>query len=141
VLLHVSLLLADPDVMRATDASMRDYWIIGRAADGLKALARAGVAALEDRPDDAVADFARAVEHLDAAGWHFVAAQARVHARRLLPAHPDPDAWAEEARSVFERLGAEPWLRLLEAAGSREAGTPATPTTPSTPTSAVGAER
>ena len=91
------------------------------ATDAIAASSRLGVrgviATLEGRPDEAMADYRASLALMRAGGlnWHL--------ARRLLdvvvalgPDDPRSREGADEARMIFERVGARPYLAKLDAA-------------------------
>ena len=51
---------------------------------------------------------------LEAIGWDFVVAEAKLAALLLLPGRHELASWAAEARATFEDVGARPYLRLLD---------------------------
>jgi class 3 adenylate cyclase/tetratricopeptide (TPR) repeat protein len=101
------------DVIRRLDALLsarRDAFAEGTAA-------RAGVDALEGRLDDAAAAFREAIELLRSIGAELDAALMSLDAIEALGAdHTFSLAVAPEARSVFVRIGAKPYLARLDAA-------------------------
>jgi len=81
-----------------------------------RAAAWAGIAALEGRRDEAVAGYRDALKHYREFGFEFEVARIELDMLMLLgPDLPDARAVAEEARSVFERVGARPYLERLDA--------------------------
>ncbi len=92
--------------------------------EALRATFRAGHEALLDRRDEAAASY-----RVAARGWRdlrlpWELALCQLEAATFLgPDHPDAAAAAEEARPIFARLGAAPFLsRLEEASARRDAG-------------------
>jgi hypothetical protein len=77
----------------------------------------AGLAALEGRRTEAVAGFRDAARRLGEAGLVFEVALNGLLSVRLL-GRDDPDArgFAEEARRIFGRLGARPFIEQLDEA-------------------------
>jgi hypothetical protein len=81
---------------------------------------RAGLAALEGRPGDALAAFREAL-----AGWRDLgspwreALTAITMATLLEPTDPEVRAAAEAAREILVRLGAAPFIARLDAALAR----------------------
>ena len=81
---------------------------------------RAGIAALEGRSDDALTDLRVGLDGFDRLGVDYFRAEAILIAVRLLgPGNAELRGLAEEARLVFERLGAKPYLTWLEDALTR----------------------
>jgi class 3 adenylate cyclase/tetratricopeptide (TPR) repeat protein len=79
--------------------------------------ARAGIAALEGRRDDALLGYRDASARLRAIKVDLDLATVTLDAVRLLGANDSTlAAAAEEARVVFDRVGARPYLELLQAA-------------------------
>ncbi len=77
----------------------------------------AGIAALEGRSDEAAAGYGEALKHYRALGLDFELAGAALDWVLLLgPGTPEARAAADEARAIFERLGARPYLERLDAA-------------------------
>jgi len=84
---------------------------------------RAGIAALEGRREDAVAGYREAFEAYRGFGYDFALAQLQLDFIRLLGADaPGAQAAATEAREVFTRVGAAPYLELLDATLARSDG-------------------
>jgi class 3 adenylate cyclase/tetratricopeptide (TPR) repeat protein len=79
--------------------------------------ARAGIATLEGRLDEAVAGYRDALGRYRAAGEDFELACAGLDFVLLVGGdHPSTREAATEARTIFERAGARPYLERLEAA-------------------------
>ena len=94
----------------------------GAAITAARIAARAGIAALEGRPDDAIAGYRDALARYRAMGQDFdLACTALDFALLVGPEEPSARAAADEARPIFERAGARPYLERLDAAG-RSAG-------------------
>jgi predicted ATPase len=90
--------------------------------------ARAGIAALEGRRSDAIAGFEDGVARYRALGQAFDLACASLDYLLLIgPQEPAVRAAAEEARAIFERISARPYLERLDAAMTERAdhGSPA----------------
>jgi class 3 adenylate cyclase/tetratricopeptide (TPR) repeat protein len=82
-----------------------------------RAAAWAGVAALEGRREEALAGYRDAVRRLRAIGYDFEVARVQLDAALLLGVEaPELRAGADEARAVFERVRARPYLERLDAA-------------------------
>jgi class 3 adenylate cyclase/tetratricopeptide (TPR) repeat protein len=104
----------------------------GRVVDMNRRTIRAGLAALEGRPGDALSAFREAL-----AGWRELGSPWRVAltaitmATLLEPTDPEVRAAAEAAREILVRLGAAPFIARLDAALARSsdrAGQSAAPT-------------
>jgi class 3 adenylate cyclase/tetratricopeptide (TPR) repeat protein len=81
--------------------------------------ARAGVAALEGRVDDATRGYGEAIARFRSISSDFNAAQAALDLVRLVGgSHPAAREAAAEARGIFERVGAQRYLDLLAAAAA-----------------------
>ena len=79
--------------------------------------ARAGIAALEGRPDEAIAGYRDALFRYRAIGLAFNLACADLDLVVLVGGvGPETREAAAEARAIFERVGARPFLDLLETA-------------------------
>ena len=86
--------------------------------------ARAGIAALDGRLDDAVAGYRDAIARFRAVNHEFdVACTSLDFVLVVGPENPAARAAAEEARAIFERVGARPYLEHLEAALARPVAT------------------
>lgn len=97
-----------------------------------RAAAWAGIAALEGRRDKAIAGYRDALKRYREIGYDFEVARVELDMLMLLgPDLPEARAVAEEARAVFERVGARPYLERLDATigDVRTAGS-AAPTVP-----------
>ncbi len=92
-----------------------ENWV-GRYVDAERALAEAGIAALEGRTVEALAAFRRAVDMATAAGALFDVALVQLCALTMLPGEPSIAAWAQEARERFEIVKSPPLLERLEEA-------------------------
>ncbi|MDR3545674.1 MAG: adenylate/guanylate cyclase domain-containing protein [Candidatus Limnocylindrales bacterium] len=80
---------------------------------------RAGIAALEGRRDDAMTGFRDALARLRAIGEDFELARTGLDFLLLVgPGEPAARAAATEARPIFERVGARPYLERLDAAAA-----------------------
>ena len=88
----------------------------------MKVLARAGVAALEGRSEEAVILYREAIDLYDQARFRFSAALTRLLALTLLPGEPAVADWEAEARSFFEFVKSPPLLSLMDAAVASRAG-------------------
>lgn len=65
---------------------------------------------------EALIGFRDAVSRYRVLTAHFEVARAILDAIELMPDEPDVRGWADEARDIFERLRAAPYLERLEAA-------------------------
>jgi class 3 adenylate cyclase/tetratricopeptide (TPR) repeat protein len=90
-----------------------ENWM-GRFVDGERALAEAGVAALEGRRGEALAAFRRSVDLTVGAGGLFDAALVQLCALALLPDEPGITGWIDEARERFATVRSMPLLERLE---------------------------
>jgi tetratricopeptide (TPR) repeat protein len=82
--------------------------------------ARAGIAALEGRVDDAITGFRDALSRLRSQHSDFEVARISLDLVLLVGAdHPAAPAAADEARAIFERVRARPYLERLDAAMTR----------------------
>jgi class 3 adenylate cyclase/tetratricopeptide (TPR) repeat protein len=88
----------------------------GNYIDGIKLLASAGVAGLEGRPSEAVADYRAAVERFRRNGARFIVALAQLDALTVLPDEPSIAGWADEARERFEVVKSAALLARLDEA-------------------------
>ncbi|MHB8460875.1 MAG: ATP-binding protein [Candidatus Limnocylindrales bacterium] len=92
----------------------------GLDVDAARVAARAGVAALEGRVDDAIGDFRHAMSQLRLINAEFNLARLTLDFVMLLGDHPATREAAAEARAIFERVKARPYLERLDAATARE---------------------
>jgi class 3 adenylate cyclase/tetratricopeptide (TPR) repeat protein len=81
---------------------------------GLRDWMNGGLAAMDGRADEAAGGFRAGIERLRTAEFHWPAAQAVVAAVALLPHGRATDAWVDSARQTFERVGATPFVALLD---------------------------
>jgi len=88
--------------------------------------ANAAVHALEGRQSEALRELRSAREGLLGVGLQFDAATVAIDALRLFPSEPEVHGWASESRVLLEKLGAKPYLRMLDEA-LQAAGQPARP--------------
>ena len=92
----------------------------GRAIDNDRLIIRAGIAALEGRPAEALAGYRDALETWRDLGLAWDEAQLAFDMASFLdPAEPEVRAAAESGRAQMERLGAGRYLELLDAAIDR----------------------
>jgi hypothetical protein len=80
----------------------------------------AGIAALDGRRPEAVGEYRDALRRYRELGLDFDVAMTGMDFVTLLPDEPEARETADEARRLFERLGARPFLARLEAASSAE---------------------
>jgi class 3 adenylate cyclase/tetratricopeptide (TPR) repeat protein len=80
---------------------------------GLRDWMNGGLAAMDGRADEAAGGFRAGIERLRTAEFHLPAAQAVIAAVALLPRSRETDAWVDSARQTFERVGAKPFMALL----------------------------
>jgi len=97
-----------------------------------RAAAWAGIAAIEGRRDEASAGYRDALKGYREIGYGFQLARVELDMLMLLgPDLPEARAAAEEARAVFERVGARPYLvRLSATIGDARTAGSAAPTVP-----------
>jgi hypothetical protein len=97
----------------------------GRQIVTARLAARAGIAALEGRVDEAIAGFQEALARPRAVGADFVLASMALDFVHLVGGdHAAVREAAAEARPIFERIKARPYLHHLEAALARPAADP-----------------
>jgi class 3 adenylate cyclase/tetratricopeptide (TPR) repeat protein len=112
------------DPARAREAARRLEAIpqigVGIAADRIAA--RAGVAALEGRVDEAITGYREALSRYRSIGAAFDLAQTALDFVIVVGGnHPATREAAAEARAIFERVRARPYLERLDAAMARHA--------------------
>jgi class 3 adenylate cyclase/tetratricopeptide (TPR) repeat protein/ribosomal protein L40E len=121
------LLAAHADLLdRNLAAAREDLAIVegtswrGRAQDADRASIRAGIAALEGRPGDALSLYRESMRLWRDLGLAWDEALCSVSMATLLdPSEPEVRAAVETGREVLVRLKARPFLELLDAAASR----------------------
>ncbi len=119
---RAAILARNLEWMRPAAEGMARVQLSGRSNTALKVQYVAAVAALEGRRADALVGFRESRNLVRDMGLWFQAARHTMEAIILLPDEPEVLAWADEARSLFEKLGAKPYLdRLDEALASASA--------------------
>lgn len=88
----------------------------GGWTEGNRTWARAGLDALEGRTEEAVAGFRAAIAAYRQLELHWPEARAILDAIKLLPTELEVRDWAPDARAIFERLKARPYLAMLDEA-------------------------
>jgi hypothetical protein len=84
------------------------------AAESARNWAAALVDLIEGRPQDALRGMRFAIDTMRSIGMHFDASTAVIDALRLFPDEPEIRAYVPAAREVVERVGATPYLRVLD---------------------------
>jgi tetratricopeptide (TPR) repeat protein len=133
-------LARDPAAAQEAIEAMEQEPYAGHYADGMRALAQAGLAALQGRDEEALEAYRLSLDELGHSGARFQVALVQLDALSLLPDEPAIAGWANEARARFEVLSSPPLLeRLEEALAAREQQRPASVegTSASRPTSAT----
>ena len=98
----------------------------GPAIEARRASIRAGLAALDGRPSDALALYRDAIRRFRDLGLPIDEAFTAIEMATLLgPAEPEVRVAAEAAREILTRLEAKPFLERLEEATKRQSPTPA----------------
>ena len=93
-------------------------------------MGKAMLAAVDGRPQEAIAEMRESRALLKRLGVDFDDSNYVVMIAALLPDEPEVRAWADEVRPLLVELGAAPWLRWLDEALARGTGA-ATATSPS----------
>jgi hypothetical protein len=115
--------LGDAERVRHALADMEVFR--GRRLDMARLTASAGLAAMEGRTEEAADGYARAAEAVREMESPLDLALSQLDRVITLGTNDvDGKAAAEEARSVFERLGATPFLQRLDETETREATAP-----------------
>ena len=92
---------------------------IGESVSADRIAARAGIAALEGRMDEAISGYREAIARHRSIGSNLAVAEYSLDLVRLVGGnHPAAREAAAEARAIFARVGAQPYLELLDAAMS-----------------------
>ncbi len=100
---------------RATADELRDGPFQGRLSKAFQAVMDGGALALEGRPAEARRRFVEGLDELRRLEQLFDLARWQLVAVTVLPDAPEAPAWATEARELFERMGASPYLERLAA--------------------------
>jgi hypothetical protein len=100
---------------RVAADELRDGVFQGRLSKAFQAVADGGALALEGRPAEARRRFVEGLGELRQLEQIFDLARWQLVAVTVLPDAPESPTWAAEAREVFERLGAAPYLERLDA--------------------------
>jgi class 3 adenylate cyclase/predicted ATPase len=111
--------VAEKELMRLRDRGLHGPWLTWN-----REALEAGLLAFQGRADEAAHLYQRSAQELTGLRCPFDCALVQLDFITLLPDHPDAPAGAHEARQIFEGLGAEPFLRRLEAAVSSSASRP-----------------
>jgi class 3 adenylate cyclase/tetratricopeptide (TPR) repeat protein len=125
----------DVDAARSDLAALDATGVHGSVVELRRMTIRAGLAALERRPADALAQYREAL-----AGWHDLglawdeALTGLDMATLLDPSEPEVRAVTESTRQILERLAAKPYLQRLEAASARSRSAASRATTAVEPT-------
>ena len=127
----------DLEAARAARESMAEETFAGTFVDSMQLLADAGVAALEQRRDQALAAYRSALAKLGATGSAFSVAQVQLDALFTLPDEPSIDGWVTEARERFAIVKSSPLLERLDEAVAIRAGMRAPTTTVERPVDTV----
>ena len=123
--IRAALWLEDPDRARAAADRLDADPSPERATKASGVAARAGIAALEGRRDEAIGSFVDALRLFRELGFEFEVARVALDFLLLLgPEAPEARSAGEEARATFERLGAKPYLERLEVAMARATASP-----------------
>ena len=117
---RAALWLGDPERARAAADRMDADPSPGRAATASGVAARAGIAALEGHQTDAIEGFLDALRGFPEVGYEFEVARVALDFVLLLgPDIPEARLAGEQARTIFQRVGAKPYLERLDAAMAR----------------------
>jgi hypothetical protein len=114
---RAALTLRDPTRARAALDGLQATGVRGPVLTIQRAALEAGLAALEGRRTEAIAGFRDTARRLGEAGIVFdVALNGLLSVLLLGRDDPDASGFAEEARQIFDRLGARPFIRQLDEA-------------------------
>ena len=117
---RAALWLGDPERARAAADRLDADPSPSRAAIAGGVVALAGIAALEGRRDEAIGSFLDALRRFGELGFEFEVARVGLDFVLLLgPDVPEARSAGEQARAIFERVGAKPYLERLDAAMTR----------------------
>ena len=123
VVVFAGFRLGDLEAVRQAEAEIREDKQFDNAHIATRALAAGMLAGLEGRRQDAVEAFRAGVRYFDLAGWRYWSAHTKSVALTALPGEPAFDGWAQEARLLFESVGAKPDLAWLDEALAKRAAT------------------
>ncbi|OGN86148.1 MAG: hypothetical protein A2X23_00130 [Chloroflexi bacterium GWC2_73_18] len=113
--LRAALWMGDIERARTAAARIDASPFSGAIAQVERLAARAGIAALEGRRGDAIAGYGDVLRRRRALALHFETARSALDFVVLLgPDAPETRAAADEARAIFERLRARPYLDRLD---------------------------
>ena len=108
----------------AAEAWMRDYPDTAKEPRAAR-LAIGGLGAfLDGRQAEALSSFRAAADIYRDTGFVVAQAESLYNAIALLPQAAESLAWVDEARSIFERVSAKPWLELLDRAVAARSAAP-----------------
>jgi tetratricopeptide (TPR) repeat protein len=122
-----AILAADLEALAWLDAKNDGVPFHGASSEAIRAQVRAARAAVEGRSADSIAAFTDAERGFEAVGLLYLWARCILDALLAMPGEPLFAARAPEARAVFERIGATPFIALLDNAVTRAAARPAEP--------------
>ena len=123
---RASLLARDPASAAVDLAGLDATGLHGPAIEARRASIRAGLAALDGRPSDALALYRDALRRFRDSGLPLDEAFTAIEMATLLdPAEREVRGTADAAREILIRLGATPFLARLDAAVSRQPESPA----------------
>jgi hypothetical protein len=123
---RASLLARDPASAAVDLAGLDATGLHGPAIEARRASIRAGLAALDGRPSDALALYRDALRRFRDSGLPLDEAFTAIEMATLLdPAEREVRGAADAAREILIRLGATPFLARLDAAVSRQPESPA----------------
>jgi tetratricopeptide (TPR) repeat protein len=112
----------DADRARAALEALDATGVHGRGLEVSRTTIRAGIAAIEGRPGEALAGYREALRGWQDLGLPWFQALTVIDALTLLgPGEPELHAAGEEARAILTRLGAKPILTRLAAAMAEDA--------------------
>ena len=119
---RAALWLGDLELARAVAERHAASPFTGRVSAAERTALEAGLAALEGRTSEATTDYLDAIRRLGELGERFDQARTILDALTVLgPADTRLAAAADDARTTFERVAAQPYLVRLEAALARSA--------------------
>jgi hypothetical protein len=112
--MHAAIALGDVDRVRTLAERFDALPLAGSSSRAARRHYAAALAALEGRTDEAVRGFLAAADERRRLQIHFIMAAGVVDAVTLLPDRPELRPLVAEARAVFDRIGARPWLDRLD---------------------------
>jgi hypothetical protein len=114
--MQAAALSRDPALVRDAAEMTENLRLSGAWTTAQRQMGRSLLAAIEGRPNDAIAEMREARAILKRLGVDFEDATYVILIASLLPDEPEVRRWAEEVRPLVVELNAVTWLRFLDEA-------------------------